>query len=184
MVSWLGCLATVVIIIGLLQHLTAPSQMHWVYVLQRLYYVPTVLAGLVLGWRGGLVIAVLAGGTFAIGTPSIWTLGRVDVLDELVEICMFSVVGLLSGVLTDRHLRQEAILRGTTDQLRQAHRELERNFEKIKRAETIFALAQLSAGLAHEIRTPLASLDGAASLLQRQTQSVERVLSVSEHDMG
>src|SRR5277367_299756 len=44
----------------------------------------------------------------------------------------------------------------------------------MKRAERIYALAQLSAGLAHEIRTPLASLEGAASLVQRETQSVEQ----------
>ncbi len=171
---WLGWLAAMVITIGVLQHLATPGQMHWVYVLQRLYYIPTVLAGLVMGWRGGLVIALLAGCAFAIGTPPIWTLGRIDIVDELLELCMFCVVGLLSGVLTDRHRKQEAILRRTTDQLLQAHQELEKNFERMKRAERIYALAQLSAGLAHEIRTPLASLEGAASLVQRETQSVEQ----------
>jgi signal transduction histidine kinase len=168
---WLGAM---VITLGVLQHLAAPDQMHWVYVVQRLYYIPTVLAGLVLGWRGGLTIALLAGVAYAIGTPSIWTLSRVDVLDELLEICMFCVVGLLSGALTDRHREQEAVLRRTTDELRQAHQELEDNFERMKRAERIYALAQLSAGLAHEIRTPLASLEGAASLVQREDQSVEQ----------
>jgi len=148
--------------------------MHWVYVLQRLYYIPTVLAGLLRGWRGGLGIALVAGGAYAVGTPPIWTVSPVDVIDELLEICMFCVVGLLSGVLTDRHRKQEAILRKTTDQLRRAHQELEKNFERMKRAERIYALAQLSAGLAHEIRTPLASLEGAAALVQRETQSEER----------
>ncbi|MGA9241018.1 MAG: ATP-binding protein [Silvibacterium sp.] len=171
---WLGWLAAVVIIVGVLQYSVAPSQMHWVYVLQRLYYIPTVLAGLIMGWRGGLGIALLAGAAFAIGTPSIWTVSRVDVLDQLLEVCMFCLVGVLSGVLTDRHRKQEATLRGTTDQLRQAHQELEENFESMKRAERIYALAQLSAGLAHEIRTPLASLEGAATLVQRETQSVEQ----------
>ena len=41
-------------------------------------------------------------------------------------------------------------------------------------AERIYALAQLSAGLAHEIRAPLASLEGAAALVQRESQSAER----------
>jgi len=171
---WLSWLAAMVLTTGVLQHLAAPGEMHWVYVLQRLYYVPTVLAGLVMGWRGGLGIAVLAGGAFAMGPPSIWTVSRVDVVDQLLEICMFCVVGLLSGVLTDRHRKQETVLRRTTDQLRQAHQDLEENFERMKRAERIYALAQLSAGLAHEIRTPLASLEGAAALVQRETQSEER----------
>jgi two-component system sensor histidine kinase HydH len=171
---WIGWLAAMVFTIGVLHHLVAPGQMHWVYVLQRLYYIPTVLAGLLRGWRGGLGIALVAGGAYAVGTPPIWTVSPVDVIDELLEICMFCVVGLLSGVLTDRHRKQEAILRKTTDQLRRAHQELEKNFERMKRAERIYALAQLSAGLAHEIRTPLASLEGAAALVQRETQSEER----------
>ena len=170
---WAGWLASIVITIGVLHHLAPPDQMHWVYVLQRLYYIPTVLAGLVMGWRGGLVIALLAGVAFAAGTPPIWTVSRVDVLDQGLEISMFCVVGMLSGVLTDRHGKQEAILRSTSNQLSQAHQELEQNFERMKRAERIYALAQLSAGLAHEIRTPLASLEGAAALVQRETQSEE-----------
>jgi two-component system sensor histidine kinase HydH len=170
----LGWLVAMVLISGVLQYLAAPSQMHWVYVLQRLYYVPTVLAGLSMGRRGGLGIALLAGGAFAIGTPSIWTVSRVDALDQCLEICVFCLVGTLSGVLTDRHRQQEATLRRTSDQLRKAHQELEQNFERMKRAERIYALAQLSAGLAHEIRTPLASLEGAAALVQRETQSEER----------
>jgi two-component system, NtrC family, sensor histidine kinase HydH len=148
--------------------------MQWIYILQRLYYIPVVVAGLIIGWRGGLGVALLAGAGFAIGTPSIWTVSRVDALDQCLEICVFCLVGGLSGALTDRYRKQGADLRRTTNQLRQAHQELESNFERIKRAERIYALAQLSAGLAHEIRTPLASLEGAAALVQRETQSEEQ----------
>lgn len=172
---WLGWLAAMVLAIGILQYLATPNLMHWVYILQRLYYLPTVLAGLVMGWRGGLGIALLAGGAFLFGAPSMWTVSRASVLDQVLEICMFCLVGVISGVLMDRHRKQEAILRTTSSQLLQAHQNLEENFERMKRAERIYALAQLSAGLAHEIRTPLASLDGAAELVQREGQSeVER----------
>jgi signal transduction histidine kinase len=171
---WLAVLAALVLLLGTLQHMAAPNLMHWVYVLQRLYYIPIALAGLVLGWRGGLIIALLAGAGYTMGTPPIWTLSRADVLDELLEVCIFCLVGVLCGALTDRLRKQATILGTTSDQLRQAHEELERNFERIKRAERIYSLAQLSAGLAHEIRTPLASLEGAAALVQRENQSDER----------
>ena len=163
-----------ILILGTLQYLAAPNEMHWLYVLQRLYYIPTVVAGLTMGWRGGLGIALLAGTAFAIGTPSIWTVSGVEAMDQCLEVCVFCLVGAVSGVLTDRHREQEATLRRTGNQLRHAHQELEKNFERMKRAERIYALAQLSAGLAHEIRTPLASLEGAATLVQRETQSEER----------
>lgn len=121
-----------------------------------------------------LGIALLAGCAFVIGTPSVWTVSGIDALDQGLEVCVFCLVGGVSGLLTDRHRNQERTLLKTGNQLRQANRELEENFEKMKRAERIYALAQLSAGLAHEIRTPLASLEGAAALLQRETQSEER----------
>jgi signal transduction histidine kinase len=127
-----------------------------------------------MGWRGGLGIALLAGAVFVIGTPPIWTVSRVGVLDQGLEVWVFCLAGGVSGLLTDRHRKQERTLRRTGNQLRQAHEELEKNFERIKRAERIYALAHLSAGLAHEIRTPLASLEGAAGLVQRETQSEER----------
>lgn len=37
-----------------------------------------------MGWRGGLAIALLGGGAYAMGTPAIWTLSRVDVLDKVL----------------------------------------------------------------------------------------------------
>jgi two-component system, NtrC family, sensor histidine kinase HydH len=170
----IGWLVAMVLIIGTLQYLAVSSQMEWLYILQRLYYIPVLLAGLVMGLRGGLGVALLAGAAFAIGTPSIWNVSRADALDQCLEICVFCLVGGLSGVLTDRYRKQEANVLEINKQLRHAHKELERNFENTKRMEKIYALAQLSAGLAHEIRNPLASLEGAAVLVQRENLSEEQ----------
>jgi hypothetical protein len=39
---------------GVLQYLTPLRVVYWLYVFQRLYYVPIVLGGLSMGRRGGL----------------------------------------------------------------------------------------------------------------------------------
>jgi two-component system, NtrC family, sensor histidine kinase HydH len=169
-----GVLFAAVITIGVLQYLTPPTTLHWLYVLQRLYYVAIALAGLDMGWHGGLTAALLSGAAFATGTPSIWTVSRVDILDQCLEICVFCLVGVLTGILTDRQRKQAHALRNATDELRQAHQELRQNFESMKRAERLHALGQLSAGLAHEIRTPLASIEGAAAVVQRMSHGEEK----------
>jgi two-component system, NtrC family, sensor histidine kinase HydH len=171
---WRSLLPLAVVIIGVLHYLTPLSAAHWIYILQRLYYIPIVLAGLRLGLRGGLSIAVLSGLAFMSGTPSIWTVSRVDVLDQCLETCIFCLVGGVAGALTDRQRRQELTLRRTSAQLDQAHRELRENFEAMKRAERLTSLGQMSAGLAHEIRNPLASIQGAAAVVQRERESDER----------
>jgi two-component system, NtrC family, sensor histidine kinase HydH len=159
---------------GLLQFFTPITATHWIYILQRLYYIPIALAGLSMGLRGGLAVALLSGIAFMVGTPSIWTVSRVDVLDQCLEVCVFCLVGGVAGVLTDRRKKQDLALRQAAEQLRSAHEELQNNFEGMKRAERLSALGQLSAGLAHEIRNPLASIEGAAAVVKRECQSEER----------
>lgn len=171
---WRVLLPMAVAVIGVLHYLTPLSAAHWIYILQRLYYIPIVLAGLRMGLRGGLSVALLSGIAFMIGTPSIWTVSRVDVLDQCLETCIFCLVGSVAGALMDRQRRQEMTLRRTSAQLDQAHRELREHFEAMKRAERLTSLGQMSAGLAHEIRNPLASIEGAAAVVQRERESDER----------
>jgi signal transduction histidine kinase len=121
-----------------------------------------------------MTVGLLAGAAFAIGTPSIWAVRPVEMLDQGLQVIVFCMVGTLAGVLSDRQRKQELILRRTSAQLDQANRELRENFEAMKRAERLSTLGQLSAGLAHEIRNPLASIEGAAAVVQRERESAER----------
>ena len=162
------------LIISVLHHTMPSSWLHWHNVFQHLYYVPTVLAALLFGWRGGLAAALLAGVSHL---PDIFgsLSGSPDyALEQLVEIPVLCLVGMLTGLFSDRDRKQRKEIERTTKRLTEVYRELQENFEQMKRAERLFAVGQLAAGLAHELRNPLASVAGAAGILRRNANLDDR----------
>src|SRR6266567_479171 len=89
------------------------------------------------------------------------------------EIIVFFLVGTVTGTLADRGRKQRLELEATSEQLAKANRDLQDSFEHIKRADRLSAIGQLAASLAHEIRNPLASIDGAANLIESAQTSDE-----------
>ncbi|MFL6415037.1 MAG: sensor histidine kinase [Bryobacteraceae bacterium] len=146
-------------------YLTPDESEHWHYILQRLFYFPIIVAGLSLGWRGGALVSGLSSVVYLLRHQ---TLGPFDWIDRYLEAAMFCLVGVLTGVLSERERKQRESLRTTARRLEEVYRELQHNVEHLKRAARMTALGHLSAGLAHEIRNPLASIEGAAYVAQTE----------------
>ena len=149
-----------------LHYLTSPSLILWHELFQRLYYLPIIYAAIFFGWRGGLVASVTSAFCYVPHILMAWRQMPEYALNQYAEIIVFFMVGAVTGVLADRGRKQRMELEVTSGQLAKVNRELQASFEQIKRADRLSAIGQLSASLAHEIRNPLAAIDGAANLIE------------------
>ncbi|MCK5124639.1 MAG: ATP-binding protein [candidate division Zixibacteria bacterium] len=127
------------------------GHVHWIHALHgRFCYIPIVIAASWFGFRGGIYSATTIS---VLVLPFIF--GRdfegQDVVGELVEIVFYYFIGALIGWLVDREFLARR---------RQQEAELQ-----VERSQKLSLVGQIAAGVAHEIKNPLASIKGAASIL-------------------
>jgi signal transduction histidine kinase len=144
-------------------------------ILHHLNFLPLMMAGMLFGWRGAAIASVIAAFVNAPGIAHHWVQWPMDAKDQIVELSIFSVAGLVAGYLSDRERSHRRNLEDTKKKLEEIYRELHENIAKMKKAERLSAAGQLAASLAHEIRNPLASISGAAGILRRGAAPPEYV---------
>ncbi|MGE5486967.1 MAG: ATP-binding protein [bacterium] len=150
---------------SLLHYFTPTSLFLWHNIFQRLYLLPIVYAAIYFGWRGGLASAAFAAVSYLPHIALAWRGSPHYEVNQYAEVIVFFLVGLVTGTLSDRERRRREELQRTAEELKRVYRELQDSLEHIKRADRLSAIGQLSAGLAHEIRNPLGSIEGAANIL-------------------
>jgi two-component system sensor histidine kinase HydH len=142
-------------------------------ILHHFNFLPLMIAGMLFGLRGAWITSLCAA---AVNAPLIaldWIRWPLDAKDQIVELAIFSAAGLIAGYLSDRERAQRRDLEQTRHELEGVYLELRENIVEMKKAERLSAVGQLAASLAHEIRNPLASISGAAGILQRGAAPAE-----------
>lgn len=156
--------------ISALHYSTNPTHIieHEVY--RYLYYVPIIVGAYWYGIRGGLLTAVLASLAYIPHIRVAWAPNVPYTVNLYAQLVVFHLLGLSVGLLASFERKLTDRYREAAASLERANRDLRESDEQLRRADRLSALGEVAAGLAHEIRNPLASVKGALEILASRAQ--------------
>ena len=141
-----------------------------------LYYLPVVTAAMFFGAWATLLWTALTSAAYC--SFLIWALAVYELTAEgATELAIRNLFFFLAAMVVNRFVtenrRQAMRYRVLAEELTETNLRLEQAQNEARRSERLAALGQLSAGLAHELRNPLAVIKASAETLTRKLQSAD-----------
>jgi len=165
-------LLLLVITVGLLHTFTPADKLVLHDLYRRISYLPIVIAAILYGIRGGVLLAAATSVAFIPHLHHFYHLGPTAYLAELPEIVLYFGAGIITGAIAAREKRLRIKYQELAGQLEASYKKLRGQAvtlveaeEQLHASQKLSALGQLSASLAHEVKNPLAGIHGAAEIL-------------------
>lgn len=148
-------------------HYLTGSDLHFLHdIFRRLYYIPIILSAFMFSLVGSATTALVVSILYV--PHAFTTFANIDPahgIEKLLEIVLYNAVGGVTGLLVNRKNRETERAEKLVISLEKTLREKEMMENELVRAGRLCALGELTSGLAHEIRNPLASLKCTAQII-------------------
>jgi two-component system sensor histidine kinase HydH len=143
-----------------------------------IYFVPVATAAMYFDLWGTLMWTGLTSAVYC--SFVVWALSEYEIVsDTITVLAIRNLFFFLAGVMVNRFVtenREQATrYRELAETLAETNRRLEQAQEDARRSERLAALGQLSGGLAHELRNPLAVIKGSAETLSRRLSTADPI---------
>ncbi len=160
-------LVALMVVVVTLMHYSTAIHLHGAHgIYRRLYYFPILFASFLGGWPAGLATSLIVCAVYLPHALGLIGLDPAPTLEKMLEMVLYVAVGLVAGILVSRQTRTQRSLEATAADLSRTLDEKAAMEAELVRSARLAAVGRLSAGLAHEIRNPLASIQGAAEVMQ------------------
>ncbi len=141
-----------------------------------IYFLPVMTAALFFEITGTLIwTAVTSAAYCSLLIPALqfYEFTPEGAKELMLRNIFFFLAAVVVNPFVSENRRQAERYRRLAEELAETNRRLEQAQEEARRSERLAALGQLTAGLAHEIRNPLAVIRGSAETLTRRLQSAD-----------
>ena len=158
-------IAAVLVTISAAHYATDPARVALHVAYQDLCYAPILVAAYWFGPSGGIVAAAAAGIGGTVHFQESWHGNTPFILSQYGQAVGFVIIGAVGGVLASAERRATRHHEQAVASLQAANVELRTSDEQLRRADRLSSLGEIAAGLAHEVRNPLAGVKGALEII-------------------